>query len=487
MLKNKRSNKLAVPVILVEKGDKAYPTGNLVTSTTALNLTDGQIGLLSWDFDSATRSLGKWLQAGDTATAVKAVKVVAGTPVSAATQLTDPWEAGHKAYIDSGVIRPNAIRSVSVKKAAYAQLGAEVFTGFPTPADDTEYGAFVRLLSVRNDRTFSDNDEIIQASVPATDFTTLGTVDPKDFVLQNLAKKLNAYSKLNTLTNSGIQKGNRNLVVLGVNTTGAAGTVIGNVTLGTVIPVQTDNGIVTNLVADYPLLQTLARLVQDSVLVNASTIELIDITTAGAAAKVDAIIVVGLQEKLSVNFDDIEQTTVIPELHLTDGFQTTASKPTRVKCAAKEGTGQGRKWKIESANRYLTTVHTMQTWPHGEPFATGNDYIDDTKLYASYQIDFIDNETTLTTEEISPKTVTILFPSEKASAFTATVANIVTRIAAGNSPINIVPSTDAGTGTTSVNYLPNTEAILTAWLESARVLFGYDVKGDAVAGGTYLS
>lgn len=81
-----------------------------------------------------------------------------------------------------------------------------------------------------------------------------------------------------------------------------------------------------------------------------------------------------------------------------------------------------------------------------------------------------------------------MFPAEKLAAFTTNVSNVVTRIAAGNSPITIVTSNDAGTGTASANVVAGVEAVLSAWLEHSRTTAGsFTVTGDAVAGGVYLS
>jgi hypothetical protein len=80
----------------------------------------------------------------------------------------------------------------------------------------------------------------------------------------------------------------------------------------------------------------------------------------------------------------------------------------------------------------------------------------------------------------------LLFPCEKASAFTPTVTNIATRIAAGNTPVSMVTSNGANTGTASANTVAGVVAILDNWLETARVKYGFDLGGDAVPGGPYL-
>lgn len=490
MTKFKRTNKLPMEDILVVKGNVAPPTGKFTTSGSALNISDGQWAPLSWDFDSSVRSLGNYIQSGDDSNEVQAIKVVLGTPASSNVNLADPWQAGDQAYLQSGVIRKTNIRSVAVKKARYAQYGGQVITDFTTPLNDTQYTATLRLLSVRNDRYFGDNDEVISATAgAAVNFTTLGTTNPLDYVLQRLAYNFNLQSKAVSVTNNGLKKGNRNFLVFGVKLAGGSGQVLNTIAPGTSIPFMTVNGVSNTYTADIPLVQSLAYLVQDSAdLLGTSTIENIDITTAGAAAKIDALIVVGLPHTLAAAYDDVEQAQTKPELNLGGGFRLQATPFTVTNVAPNEGTGQGSKWLINWRHRAGLNVHTKQIQPMGDWFIEGKSYINPDYLYASYIIEYYDTEETLTGTEVDPKRLVLLFRNEVASSFTINVANVVTRIAAGNSPINIITSNDAGTGTAGTTMVTAVENILTAWLEHARTTGNpFTVTGDAVAGGTYLS
>lgn len=483
---SKRTNKLSVPVIEVTKGDQALATGTLTSATSALNIASGQLGVLSWDF-GGTKPLGTFIAATDDSSDVKAIKLLMGTPVSANTQSADLWEVGHKAYVESGVIRNNQIRSVAVKKARFPKWGGTAATGFPTPVDNVEYKAYVRLLSVRNDRDYGNNDDVQTVVVPAVDFTAVGTVSPKDYVLKTIVDKLNRYSKI-VNQNGNQAKGNKDLVAFAVKIAGGTGTVIGTIVPGTVVPFQTINGVTSSVTADEAMVRALADLVNaNAALVGTSTILNVDASTAGAAADADCIIVLGLPATTGAYFDNIEQVQTNAEATFGGGFQTAATKPTITKAGADEGTGQGSKWAIQSADRYLLTVHTKQNTPHGEWFATGKDYIDTAKMYTSYSIDFNDTENVLNTEINSPKNVTILFPCEKLSTFTPSVNNVVTNLAASNPPITMVTSNDAGTGTASAVAVASVNGILGQWLESARLTYGFELVGEAVVGGSYLS
>jgi len=53
----------------------------------------------------------------------------------------------------------------------------------------------------------------------------------------------------------------------------------------------------------------------------ATTVEVIDLTTAGAAAKVDAFIVLGERDSIPLGVNTNPKTTVDITVNLTDGFR----------------------------------------------------------------------------------------------------------------------------------------------------------------------
>ena len=462
---SKRTNKLSIPVIMNVTGDQALATGTLVGSGSALNVANGQLGVLSWDY-TGTKPLGTFIASTDDATEVRAIKLITGTPASTNTQLADVWEVGDKGYLESGVIRADKIRSVAIRKARYGRYGGFLATGFDAPSDDVEYKAYVRLLSVRNDRTFGANDDVLSVVVPAQDFTTLATVSPKDYVLKNVVTEINGYSKL--------IRGSREVVALGIKIAGGTGTTIGTIAPGTNVPFQTISGTTYSITADEAFVTALAKLNADSAtLTGTSSIVNVNVATAGTVADVDAIIVLGLPAKRAAYYDNIEQTQTNAEVTFGGGFANVDSpKPTITKMWAEESINTGVKLRIQSRDRYLLTVHTKQNHPHGEWFSEGKDYINESKLYTTLSIDYYDTENPLTTEVTSPKNVTLLFPCEKVSTFTSTVTNVTTEIAAGNAPITMVTSNDAGTGTASVNTSTSVTNILIAWLNSAKTNYG---------------
>ena len=481
---SKRTNKLSIPVIMTVTGDRVLQsTGSLVGATTALGIANGNIGLISWDYNGS-EPLGDFLQAGDCTVAnTSAIKIVRGTPASANTTQADIWEVGDKAYLESGIIRPEYVRSVTTKVGRFAQWGASTITGFSTPQDNTEYKVYARLLSVSNDKIYGDNDNVLHASVPATDFTALGTVDSLDYVLQNLGDQLNRYGKYTAL-NSTHRKGNQNILVLGINSAGGGGDVLNAIAEGDTISFIEIDGVTSTFVADKAFIQALAQACVDaSIDWDVATLEVINSVTPGSAATIDTLIAFGLPRTTAAYFDNVEQVQTRIELNVGSGFQSDSTVVTPVHSSPNEGTGQGSKWVIASADRYLTTVHTKQVKPFGEFFATGKDYVDATKLYTSVIVDYYDTEETLSTTVKSPKQLIILFTCEADSAFTVDVQSVGDNLVAGDAPIDVhTVSSDAGTGTVATNVATSFESLFTAWFENARSIFNFELHGDAVAG-----
>src|SRR6056297_4213100 len=107
-----RANTASKEIILVGSGDQALASGALAGDSTSLNIADGQLGVLSWDFDG-TVALGTFITAGVTAANVQAVKVLQGTPKSNAIHTVEPWEVSDQGFVESGIIHRSNIRSVA--------------------------------------------------------------------------------------------------------------------------------------------------------------------------------------------------------------------------------------------------------------------------------------------------------------------------------------------------------------------------------------
>ena len=307
-----RANTASKEVILVGSGDQALASGALVNDTTALGIADGQLGVLSWDFDG-TVALGEFITAGVTAANVKAVKVLQGTPKSNAVHTVEPWEVEDKGYVESGILYRSNIRSVATAAYRVSSYSASAVTDIPSVSAATEYGAYVYLYGVRNDRDYGDNDEVIYESFETPDSLS-GINDANSYVIENLLYKFNSRSRLASLSNSaGVRRGNKNYIALAINTSGSggstAGQAIGTITCAstpTTIPVMKSydkdgNAVTTNLVADAQLVKALAKLVKEQAdnsanvtnqITASSTIEVIDPKTAGNGVKASGTVTV---------------------------------------------------------------------------------------------------------------------------------------------------------------------------------------------------
>lgn len=478
----KRNNMLPMGCILVGTGSQAMANGTaggtltgagLVKATgTAFGISNGQIGAMSVDMDSATLPYGTFIVAGNTISTTSAIQLTQGTPLSSATQLTNQFEVGHQPVIKSPIIRAGKIQSVTTLLPALGNYSSEHYSSFgATPLDLTDYSVRVTLKSVRNDLEYGDNDEVVSSTFVTPEYSDAVVAailtNPLDHLLQNMIVPLNFQSKLATASTGGNVYGNRNFVVFGLDSTGGSGVVIGGISAGDIIPVMTDASSSLTYTATTEFVATVTKWIAAGV-PNTATIELLDLSTAGqtGADAIDSFIVMGLDENPSLAFDNIQAIKTKVDVTLGDGFLLFPA-PTKLTAAyALEARGLGRDWAIEFNDRARLAIHNMQNQPFCEYFTQGNTYIDTAKMYTSTIIDYFDEEDTLTTSNTLPKQAIILLE--------ATVTN---------------PTADADTGftiaTTNSATVTSLNLILSVWLTSERVLSNHAIKGAAVAG-TYF-
>jgi len=425
----KSTNKVqtSMETVLVAKTNTT-PTGSLVGATTAFNITDGQVAVLSFDLEG-TPVMGNFLTlAGAPTSTTNAVKLIQGTPKSSAIQTVDPFEVGDPATVESDIIRFGSILDYKKADASFGQLSAELRTLTGTVGAGKTYDAYLFLNSVRGDRDYSDNDEVIYEGLD-TPADLAGITDTSNYVLQNLIYKLNSRSKIVSTSNSAVnRRGNKDYVVLGVNTTGGAGTVVNTLAQGASVNIMTDGGVITSLPITNEIVTTFAKLVDNGDLVGTATIEVVNTATASTTSNVDAFITLGLDQNIAAYFDDITQvrtqvTVNLGEQFIADGF-TSAS------IAGVEAVGSGRGNLIASRDRHQLTVHTAQNHPHGEFFSEGYQYVDASKWYNSAIISHYDYEETITVRPRYHKRTVVLWNAVPATG--TTVATAVTALGLSN-------------------------------------------------------
>lgn len=452
MSANKRTNKLNMEQVLVAycvggATDQAFAQGvALVNNTTSLGLSDGQLGVLSWD-RRGTVPFGTFLSDGVLSTDVRAIKVLQGTPASGDLTSVDPWEIGDKGYMESGVIRRDNVRSVTVQKCRPKSLANVAVTGInATPKDEKAYSFFAALDSVRMLKDYGYNGNQVQGGFTTPCYTELSITSPQDHMIQNLLDNFNKQSSL--------AGGNQPVVALAINTGGGSGTALGTIACGDSIDFLTTTtdfpggpsvSTTYSLTVDHAMVYSLACLVAEQAAasgpINASsTIEVIDLSTAGNAANVNAFVVIALEEDLAKGVDQVPQTIPQVSVNLQGGFRVAGQKPSTTACRGNEGINSGREWKIMMDERHQRNIHSIYVdSDRGSVYQSGGiNYLDETKSYTSIIIDYDDVEETLSTTEKNPKRLVIL----TGCAVTCTDVATATAIITANKAVTIPNKSD---------------------------------------------
>lgn len=481
-MSRKQSNKLSMDQILVAYcpnggSDQAFAKGvSLVNGTNALGINDGQLGVLSVD-RRGTVNFGTFLSGGETPDQVRAIKVLQGTPASGDLTTQDPWEVGSKGYVESGVIRRNNLKAVTVQKCRPKILSNAAVVDITAPSDETAYAFIVPQNSARLLKEFGYNGKITRASFTTPDYTALSLTDDTDHFLNNILYNFNKQSKA-IAVGAGRTYGQAPAVALAINVSGGSGTPIGALVCGDQVDVMNDtqNGVTTTstITFNQAMIMALATVVSEQSAANtagdvtapitgSSTIEVIDLATAGDAGTIDAFIILGLEEELARGIDTLPQTLPTVDINFTEGFTTATQNTT--KGYPVEGVGSGRQWKDYNDKRFQRNIHNMYVdSDRGRlDLSEGQSYIEDNKFYTSLIIDYFDVEETLTGVERSPKQLTILtccrFDCDTVANISTNIDTNITALAAGDraSLVDLTNTIEvACCGTTSQTFASQT-------------------------------
>ena len=459
----KRTNRQHLEYIMVPSGDQALAAGSLSTTSTAVNLQNGQLGVMVATHDAAVSGLnyGDFLTAGQTTADVDAIKLVLGNAQSQDTTQADGWTIKPPFY-EGPTIYADRVRSFSATISKTSTYAAEMYTGLATPADETAYNMYVELRSVRRDRDYGSSLDVLSPNYTTPDYTTLGTVSPVDDLLTNLIQRTNSMSSLIATTPAHRAKGNRPVIAFGINVAGGAGQALGTITCGTVINVQTTTyrgtTLTSTFTADVDFVQTVADWIAEGTVTAATTIEDVVVANAGTAATIDGMIVMGLNEGPSVVYDDIYATKTDVRLELST-FDPNDYTKSRVSDAF-DGYGSGRQWRIRYDERAHGLRYNEQLAGHTDHFLQIDREIDETKDYNAFILDVFDYDVSLTKDQQSQKRIVILMEATS----TCNTAGAATPVTIANAQ----PAT-----VTSLN------AILTPWLVSAKNHnSNFNVNGD---------
>jgi hypothetical protein len=315
------NNKRPVETILVRKFADAnlWATEDgtsLVTANTA-TLTEGQLALASAVGSTANKIVdftgeslipsGSFFVQGTSASSNP------GTAYRTATYpLYEP------AFLASQVLHPGL--TVTATKRNYlaptnsvwvvGDTGA-VATGGINVADETEYALTIAYRGRIVDQLYSSQATAFYTpSFVTPDYTTLGTTNPLDHLIQHLLWDVNRSSMAIGFNNEG----NEPIVGLALDLSGVAGQAVAGLSAGFLPLVNTSLG-VRGITLDANMVATL-----QAALPVGSSIMTIDLSTAGTAANgADAIAIVALDRRVAF-VDDLPSVKIDFDLGLRYGF-----------------------------------------------------------------------------------------------------------------------------------------------------------------------
>ena len=465
-----RSNKRFREFYIVGKGNQTLQVvDNLSKAGTGVNMMDGQIGVINVDGSNATYKYGDFIPAGTTANDVPEIAILQGTPNSINNSGIVGWFNQDKGNTEIVHLRASDIHSFSSNLCTPATRSAVLLTNFTQPiTNDTNYHVYDHLRSGRKDKEFgrAGDQNIVGYSCPTIeDFT-----DPLDHLLQHLLYKYNVMSKaVNGVTQPSWavpQYTQNHGLGFGINLAGGAGVALGTIALGTVIPIQNFDGTVYEYVADKCFIQTVYEWTQAGTgITAASTIELIDLTTAGDAAKIDAMVFMGLDHDLAAAYDDIYGVKVRIEMNLGGGFLKDKAIVNQKVSDAYDNLYSGRVNKIRFDRRAYQQTGNDQLADFSDTLVPQLHYIDPEKDYTVYTIEAQNIQLTLTDPQEHNVRIWIL--------------------------LECIDDSDTATGATGITpetldvaTVADLNAVLGVWLES--IMPKISLLGDATPGALFV-
>lgn len=416
------------------------PTGDLDSSSTALNLTNGQIAVLSQD-ESSTLGYTKFLGASVTAASTNAIKIVQGGPNAATKNLASAFKVNNPAKIESGVLKADKIISVTTKLPELPSYDMTLWNGFTTPTDSLIYEAGVVIESAKMDMQYGlQKRHREQTSVTILASATNNT----HYYLSEVAYKLNQKSKN--------ANGRLPYMVLALDyggNSGSSGTVIGTMKKGDAVPFITIDGVSYSFTADIAMINALNKAITS---VSAlSTAEIVNINStshkSATGSVIDALLIIGLDEKEAVVVDE----NISNKVRLTFFSQVAATTKTQVSGAVSDGS-LGKYWALNWKKTQGLNIYNQQYKELGDyditPDLLYNGGIVATTRYTATIIEYYDTEQAMPHVERYGKKAIILLAAE-----------ISDETANADTGYTVV--------TTNSTLVTNLNAVIGAWLSSA--------------------
>jgi len=493
------SGKPKTEVILVAKAgvavaNAANATENLFDPASLVaNILDGQLGIVCDTHTSSTRAYNEFIDTADDAVKVDTIRVVQGTPASADISTIAPLPYADKAAVKSYKIQAKNGIMYTAKVAKSSSSDAWVIggsLGAITPVSETDYKLHLQFISARNDKYFSvQGNENLSINFTTPDYTTLATTSPLDHLVQNLVYNADLNSYAMRYNMPFVRRGNKNFVAFALKLAGGSGTKIGNIVPGVSFPAITSNGSTVSYIPNGDFVETIKNVIANGSASGVSantTIELVDLSTAGAAAKTDAILLVALDHTLAAARDEIVPVKVRLNVGLEYGFQSGVSAAKANLSKPFEGEGKARTWQLYFDNGARLNIFTQQSRMHTEYFLQAPSYIDATKDYTAYIIDSKEEYQVAYSHdsEYFHRTIILVPVTEQPEVKTLTVGTKSTGATNATIVLNgvsfTVPLTDDTAGTASTTATTIRAFSFTGWTTSgsgANVIFTRNTSG----------
>lgn len=493
------SGKPKTEVILVAKAgvavaNAANATENLFDPASLVaNILDGQLGVVCDTHTSSTRAYNEFIDSSDDAVKVDTIRVIQGTPASADISAIAPLPYADKAAVKSYKIQAKNGIMYTAKVAKSSSSDAWVIggsLGAITPVSETDYKLHLQFISARNDKYFSvQGNENLSINFTTPDYTTLATTSPLDHLVQNLVYNADLNSYAMRYNMPFVRRGNKNFVAFALKLAGGSGTKIGNIVAGVSFPAITSNGSTVSYIPNGDFVETIKNVITNGSASGVSadtTIELVDLSTAGAAAKTDAILLVALDHTLAAARDEIVPVKVRLNVGLEYGFQSGVSAAKANLSKPFEGEGKARTWQLYFDNGARLNIFTQQSRMHTEYFLQAPSYIDATKDYTAYIIDSKEEYQVAYSHdsEYFHRTIILVPVTEQPEVKTLTVGTKSTGATNATIVLNgvsfTVPLTDDTAGTASTTATTIRAFSFTGWTTSgsgANVIFTRNTSG----------
>lgn len=387
----KRTHKPYQEYFLVAKNSTTLATdGDALFTGNAINLTDGQLGIL--DVSDNTFVTG-----ANTVSQVPAIKLLAGTPTSADFSKNYGWHIGEvKPFLETPTIdASHTVQSFTASLTPVQSNSAVYIDGVSVPVASTatvkqNYAVNILFRSVRKDRDYGNNIDKLITSYD-TPLTLVGSTDAekKSYVLAKLIGRINAQSKLNTLQPQWANiAAKKHVIALGINLDGTGtGTAISTIKTGTSVDVMTTTNGTLAVTFTAGMVQTLHNFIEKKVTNPVVEIVTVDVDTVNTG-DIDGILLIALDHDTAVAYDDIY--AVKPTIDVTVGGFTSYTI-SNVSSAVEAG-GSGRLFKIAFDERAYAQYGNHQLTGFADELIKTPSYIDETKSYIAYILDLYNKD-----------------------------------------------------------------------------------------------